>query len=75
MNELQGNQRLAEILKKRELFNDYWNQTIKPKNKVLDISYQKVLLAEEQVVRTGGMLWNIKRRESYDDDSETEEED
>ena len=64
---MQVKQRMAEIEKKREMFNNYWNQTIKPKNKVLDVSYQKVVLAEDPIVRTGGMLWSLKKRETDDE--------
>jgi len=59
--ELQIKQRMAEIEKKREMFHDYWNQTIKPKNKLLDVGFQELVLNEEQIVRSGAMVWNLER--------------
>lgn len=62
--ELQIRQRKAEIDKKREMFHDYWNQTIKPKNKLLEVGFQEFLLGEELPVRSGAMVWNLERPKS-----------
>ena len=53
---------MTEIQKKREMFGDAcWNQTLKPRNKMLDVSLKKIILNEQPVVRSGITIWNLRK--------------
>eukprot|EP00347_Sterkiella_histriomuscorum_P021779 403332796 len=64
LQKMQQNQILTEMHKKREITgqDNQWFQTIKPRNKMLDISLKKIVLKDEQIIRAGGQLRNITRR-------------
>ncbi|CDW72262.1 UNKNOWN [Stylonychia lemnae] len=59
-DELQQSQRFLEIQKKREMFSDYQFQSLKPQNKVLDVSLKRQILADEPVARSRAMIKNIR---------------
>ncbi|CDW83567.1 UNKNOWN [Stylonychia lemnae] len=62
LDQLQISQRVTEIQKKRELFGDQsWTQTLKPRNKLIEVNLKKVVLQEQPAIRSGIMIWNLKK--------------
>ena len=70
MEQLQQSQRLMEVQKKIELFNDYWCQTLKPKNKLIDISFKRQILRPEPIVRSKGPILTITLKQNNEEESE-----
>lgn len=76
LERMQQSQLLTEMHKKRDILlqdgENQWFQTIKPKNKLIDVSLKKIILKDEEIVRAGGQLRNIKKPKSISEDSEKE---
>ena len=42
------------------MYNDYWNQTLKPKNQLIDVNFKKQILNPDPIVRSKAPIINIK---------------
>ena len=66
MNKLQEDQRLLEVKKKVEMYENEWMQTVKPENKLQPIQMQKDMLEDEPMM--------LKQTKGEEDENEQYEE-
>ena len=50
----------TEVRNKIEMYKDQWNQTLKPLNKLLDLTYKKEVLKPEPILRCRVPVLSIK---------------
>ena len=61
---------MVEVQKKIELYNDYWCQTLKPRNKLIEISFKRQILRPEPIVRNKGPILTITLKQNSDEERE-----